>query len=231
VGAFQFQDVTLGVAVSAASTVNLGTTEKITVTVTNTSNNSLPADNGVLVLTTSSGLNLGGAQTRVLGALAAGKSVSFTFNATATALGMQTITATVTTPDTNPLTVSKSATVTVTQPTLMSPPSPTPVGSLPPSPAPSPAPAGGLTPFAFGLGPTGLDLFEVDSTGEVFAVPFMGGSPVFLNSALELPLARIQDGQLLAQLAGSNGQDYVVDIFSPLSPFVESAVLAALLHI
>jgi hypothetical protein len=217
VGAFQFQDVTLGVAISAASTVNLNATEKITVTVTNTSNTALPADNGVLVLTTTSGLKVAGAQTVGLGALAVGQSKTFTFNATAIALGAQKITASVTTPDTTPLTVSKSATVTVGQAPQTAATSPASLNSL-----------NSLTLFAFGVGPTGLDLFEVDSSGDVFAVPLLGGSPVLLNSSLQLPLAASVDGFLLAQLAGSNGQDYMIDIFSPFAPFVESAVFAAL---
>jgi len=36
------------------------------------------------------------------------------------------------------------------------------------------------------------------------------------------------NGLLLALLAGSNGQDYVVDIFNPYLPSVESALLSAL---
>ncbi len=216
VGAFQFQNVTLAVQISVAPIVTLHGTENITITVTNTSNTPLPADNGTLTLTTSGGLNLGGTQTVTLGALGAGKSVNFTFYALATAMGQQTITASVTTPDTKPLTVSQSATVTVTQPAL------TPSTSL--------APAGGFTLFGFGLGPTGLDLFEVDSMGEVFAVPLLGGSPMLLNTSLQLPFAASVDGFLLAQLASSSGQDYMIDIFSPFSTFVESAVLAALQH-
>jgi hypothetical protein len=87
---------------------------------------------------------------------------------------------------------------------------------------------GGLTLFAFGLGPTGIDLFEVDSVGDIFAVPFMGGGPIFLNTALRLPLVVLQNGQLLALMAASNGQEYLMDIFNPFSPLIEPAVLAAL---
>ncbi len=96
------------------------------------------------------------------------------------------------------------------------------------SPTATPTPVGTLTLFGFGLGPTGLDLFEVDSIGDVFFQPLMGGGPSFLSSTLQLPLAALQDGQLLALLAGSNGPDFVVDVFNPFLPFVESAVLAAL---
>jgi hypothetical protein len=45
---------------------------------------------------------------------------------------------------------------------------------------------------------------------------------------LHLPLATIQDGRLLALLAGSNGQNYVIDIINPFVAGVEAAVLAAL---
>ena len=83
--------------------------------------------------------------------------------------------------------------------------------------------------FGYGLGPTGLDLFEVDTVGDVFAVPFMGGgSPIFLNTALHLPLALLGDGQLLALLASASGQNFVVDIINPFVPGVTSAVLGAL---
>jgi hypothetical protein len=222
VGAFQFQNAALSVSISAASSVSLNATEKITITVTNTSSNPLPADNGTLTLTTSSGLSLGGTQTETLGALGAGKSVKFTFNALATATGQQTITATVTTPDSNPLTVSQSATVNVTQAAL------TLTTSL--APATNVAPVSDLTMFGFGVGPTGLDLFEVNSSGEVFAVPLLGGSPMLLNTSLQLPFAASVDGFLLARLASSTGQDYMIDIFSPFIPFVESAVLAGLQH-
>ncbi|HTU91918.1 MAG TPA: choice-of-anchor Q domain-containing protein, partial [Gemmataceae bacterium] len=212
VGAFQFENATLAVNINAANTVGLNGNESITVTVTNTSQNPLPADNGTLVVTTTSGLSLG-TQTVTLGALGAGQSANFTFNANATALGTQTITATVTTPDSNPATVTNSTMVNVNQTTTTT----------------NHTPVGGLTLFAYGLGPTGIDLFEVDSAGDVFAVPFTGGGgPIFLNSAVHLAEAVVQNGQLLALLEGANGQDFVIDIFNPFVPLVEAAVLAAL---
>jgi hypothetical protein len=101
-----------------------------------------------------------------------------------------------------------------------------------PPPVTTHNPVGTLSLFGFGLGPTGLDLFEVDSIGEIFAVPFVGGgSPLFINTMLQLPVAVVQDGQVLALLAGANGQNYLIDIFNPFSPFVESVVLAALQRI
>jgi len=80
-------------------------------------------------------------------------------------------------------------------------------------------PIGTLSLFVFGFGATGIDLFEVDSTGDIFAVPFMGGgTPLLLNTSLHLLIAVLADGRLLALLAGSNGQDYLIDIISPFNP-------------
>src|SRR6185312_13076054 len=107
------------------------------------------------------------------------------------------------------------------------------VVTLPPAPPPTTlhTPVGTLTPFAFGFGPTGIDLFEIDRVGDVFAQAFMGGgAPLFLNTALHLPLAVLQNGQLLALLAGSNGQNFLIDVFNPFLPLVEPTVIAALMH-
>ena len=54
-----------------------------------------------------------------------------------------------------------------------------------------------------------------------------GATPLFLNPSLQLPLAVLQDGQLLALLAGSNGQHFIIDIVNPFKPLIEPAVLAA----
>jgi hypothetical protein len=51
---------------------------------------------------------------------------------------------------------------------------------------------------------------------------------LFLNTALHLPLAVLHDGQLLALLAGANGQTFILDVFNPFLSSVEPAVLAAL---
>jgi hypothetical protein len=215
VGAFQFENVTLNLNIGTQATLGLGNTETVTVTVTNSSGNPLPADNSILTVTATGGLNIGGTQTFTLGPLGAGQSQTFSFNATGTGLGTQTLTASVTSPDAKPNTVSTNATVNVVQTTTTTTTPTTPVG--------------GLTVFAFGLGPTGIDLFEIDSVGDIFAVPFMGGGgPIFLNTALQLPLATIQDGHLLALLAGANGQEFVIDIINPFLPTIEAAVLAAL---
>jgi hypothetical protein len=130
VGAFQFEDVTLHLTISAQPTLTLGNTETITVTVTNTSGNPLPADNSTLTVTTTGGLNIGGTQTLTLGPLAAGQSRTFSFNATGVTLGGQTITATVTSVDANPNTTSTSAAVNVVPHTT---PTPTPTPTPPPS--------------------------------------------------------------------------------------------------
>jgi hypothetical protein len=215
VGAFQFENVALNLTIGAPATITLGTTQTVTVTVTNKSTNPMPADNTNLTVTTTGGLNIGGTQVLAVGPLAAGQSQTFSFNANGAALGAGTITASVTSPDANPNTVSTNTTVIVT-PTVTPPP---PIHTTP---------VGSLTLFAFGLGPTGLDLFEVDSVGDVFAVPLTGGSPVFLNTAVHLSLALVQNGQLLALLTGASGQSFVIDIVNPFVPGVTSAVLSAL---
>lgn len=215
VGAFQYQDAALSGKINAAPTVALGGNETVTVTVTNTSPNTLPTDNGALVVTTTGGLNLGGPQTVALNALAAGQCAQFTFTANAAALGTQTITAAVTTPDTNPLTVTNTAAVNI-------------VLNTTPTPNPT-TPIGGLTLFGIGLGPTGINLFEIDSAGNIFALSLSGaGGPIFLNTDLHLPLAAVQEGKILALLAGANGQTFVIDIINPFLPSVMSAILAAL---
>ncbi len=213
VGAFQFQNATLQVNIGIPQSIGLGTTQTVKVTVTNTSGNALPADNTILTVTASGGLNIGGTQTFTLGPIASGQSQSFSFNASGTTLGTQTLTASVTSPDTNPSTVSTNVTVNVVQHTTPVTPT-TPVGTL--------------TLFAFGLGPTGIDLFEIDSAGDIFAVSLSGGAPIFLNTGLHFSLATIQNGRVLALLTGSNGQSFVIDIINPFLPSVMSAVLAAL---
>ncbi len=214
VGAFQFQNVTLQLHIGVQPVLGLGMIQTAQVTVTNTSGNALPADNTLLTVTASGGLDIGGAQTFTVGPLGAGQSQTFTVNVTATTLGTQTLTASVTSPDATPSSVSTSAAVSVV--------------TLTPPPPPTHTPVGTLSLFAFGLGPTGIDLFEVDQAGDIFALPLGGGSPIFLNSALHLQVAVLQKGQLLAVLAGSNGQEFVIDIINPFLPSVEAAVLAAL---
>jgi hypothetical protein len=217
IGAFEFQNAALTVTVAPATpTVLINGSEAFTITVTNTSGNALPADNATLVVALSAGLTPAGPLTFTLGALTVGQSQTFTVTATATTPGTQTLSAVVSSVDANPNTVSGSAAVNVV---------------APPPAAATHAPIGALTLFAFGFGPTGIDLFEVDSAGDVFAQPFMGGgAPLFLNTTPHLPLAVLQDGQLLALLTGSNGQNYLIDILNPFNPLIEPAVITALLH-
>jgi hypothetical protein len=87
-----------------------------------------------------------------------------------------------------------------------------------------------LSVFAIGLGPTGIDWFEVDSKGEVFAQSFFGGPPQLVNPSLQLLLASMSNDMLLALLSGSNGQNYLLDVFDPFLPLVTPAVLAALVE-
>jgi hypothetical protein len=91
-----------------------------------------------------------------------------------------------------------------------------------------PTPVGSLSPFALALGPTGIDMFEIDSQGGVFAQSLFGGGLQRIDTSLQLPLAVLSNEGLLAMLAGINGQNYLLDVFDPLLPLVESAVLAAL---
>jgi hypothetical protein len=218
VGAFQFEDATLNVTISASSSVGLNANEQITVTVTNTSNNPLPADNGVLVVNTTGGLNLGGTQTVTLGALGAGQSANFTFNANTTALGAATITATVTTPDSNPLTVSTTATITVSQP---------------PPPPSIHTPIGALTLFGFGFGPTGIDLFEVDAQGEVFAETYgfggANGAPQFVAADAVFSNLSLMNGAIVGDIHGSNGQPFLMEVLNFSDPFVFQGLVNAIL--
>jgi hypothetical protein len=112
IGAFEFQSVTLAVAVTPV-TVTLGQSAAVSVTVTNTSGNPLPADNTTLTVTLPAGLVPLGGTTFTVGALAAGRSVTFTVPVAATGVGAQTVTVTVTSPDANPGSVMASATVSV----------------------------------------------------------------------------------------------------------------------
>jgi len=216
IGAFQFQNVPLTVTVTPATpSLTINGTEGFTITDTNTGGTALPADNSMLTITLSAGLTTTNPLTFTLAALPAGQSRIFTVATTATTPGSQMLTATVTSPDANPNSVSSSAAISVVAP--------------PPPPTTTHTPIGSLTLFAFGFGPTGIDLFEVDSAGDIFAVPFMGGGgPLFLNTTLQLPIAVAADGQLLALLAGSNGQDFIIDIINPFNPFIEPVVIAAL---
>jgi hypothetical protein len=215
IGAVQFQDASLTVTITPATpSVFVNGTTTFSITVRNNSGNALPADNSVLSVTLSGGLTAASPLTFNLPTIPSGQSQTFTVTTVATTLGTQTITASLTSPDATPQSVFTSAAVNVV--------TPMPIIHTP---------VGGLTLFAFGFGPTGLDLFEVDSIGEVFIQPLLGGTPSFVNTAVQMPLAVLQGGQLLALLTGANGQNFVIDIFNPFNPFVQSVVFAALQRI
>ncbi len=116
VGAFEFQEVSLAVSLSAASgTISQGGSDSFTVKVTNTSNNALPAGSATVLLTLPAGLTPTSPVSFTVGALAAGQSASFTATATGNTSGSQTVTATATSADANPNSVSSSTTITVGQ--------------------------------------------------------------------------------------------------------------------
>jgi hypothetical protein len=71
-------------------------------------------------------------------------------------------------------------------------------------------------------------LFEVDSQGDVFAQSLSGGGLQLVAPSLQLRLALLSKEGILALLAGSNGQDYIIDVFDPFLPSIEPAVLAVL---
>jgi hypothetical protein len=87
---------------------------------------------------------------------------------------------------------------------------------------------GNLTLFALGLGPTGIDLFEVDSQGAVFAQGLFGGGLQWVDTSLHLSLALMSTDGLLALMSGSSGQHYLLVVLDPFFPLVGPAVLAAL---
>jgi hypothetical protein len=125
VGAFQFQNATLSVAVGApGSTVNVGDSETFTITVSNTSVNALPNDNSLVTVTLPSNLTItmvppGATVARntitfSLGALGANSQVQFQVSATADTSGTGlSVAASVTSPDSNPNSVSGSTLIAI----------------------------------------------------------------------------------------------------------------------
>jgi predicted outer membrane repeat protein len=176
VGAFQFQNATLNLNVTATS--SNGTTT-ITVKVTNNSGTNLPADNSVLLVTLPAGLTATGPLSFTLPALAAGQTSSpFTTTATGTPTGANSVTVTLNSPDANPNVVT--TTVGVTPVTPPPPVTPTPVGQL--------------MVFAVGFLNGQLVLFFVDQKGQIFDETFTftnffnpnPASAAFFNSTLEV---------------------------------------------
>ena len=50
----------------------------------------------------------------------------------------------------------------------------------------------------------------------------------WVDTSLHLSLALMSNDGLMALMSDSNGENYLVDVFDPLLPLVEPAVLAAL---
>jgi hypothetical protein len=209
-GAFQFQNVTLHLTITAASFTG---TDILTVTVTNTGSIPLPADNSTVTVTLPAGLTVsaGTPLTFTLATLASGQSAIFDITATA-APGSQTVTATLNSPDTRPNILTASTMVT---------------------PGGNHIPLGTLTVFGLGFGPgLQLDAFEVDAQGQVFAQPFSFGfigAPVYINSDMFLSGVSIQDNAMLSFLTGADDQRYLVALLNFSNPYVFDALLANLL--
>ncbi len=117
---------------------------------------------------------------------------------------------------------SNTATLTVVKAPTGNPP-----GDSGSAPTPT-APAGSLSLFAIGWGPTGIDLFEVDSQGDIFAQSLFGGALQLVNTSPLLPLVLRGNEGLLAVIVADYGQDYFIDVFNPLLPSIESAILAGM---
>jgi predicted outer membrane repeat protein len=124
IGAFEFENVTLGVTVAPSSpTVTVGGSLTLTVTVTNTSANALPSDNTLVTILLPPNLTLtssppgatvtGNTVTVALGPLAAGGSTQLTLGVTASSAGQAKVAVSVTSPDANPNKTSGSTTVSV----------------------------------------------------------------------------------------------------------------------
>jgi hypothetical protein len=236
IGAVQFENAALTVSINPASpTVNLNGTETIAFQVANVSGNTLPADNSTLTVTLPAGLAApaGTPLTFPLGTLAAGQSETFTLTVTATQLGPQVVSAVVTSIDTTPATTTTSATVTVVQPPPVTNPitnPPTTIGGNP-NPVMTHTPIGALSLFGFGFGPgLQLDLFEVDSKGELFAVPFGGanGTPIFLSPDVVFANLRLMSGAIVSDLTIAADQMLFTEILNFTNPFVFQALLKAI---
>jgi hypothetical protein len=114
VGAFQFQNSTLTVAVGASTPMaNVGDSETFTITVSNTSANAIPNDNSIVTVTLPSNLMItvvppgatvtGNTISFSLGVLGADSQVQFQIVATAETAGMGlSVAASVSSPDSNP---------------------------------------------------------------------------------------------------------------------------------
>jgi hypothetical protein len=187
-GAFQFQNASLTVTITAPTTVGLGSSATFTVTVNNTSGNALPDSNGTLVvnLRTRVSAPFGGFnQTFTIGPIVAHQSQSFTIPIDTTQPGTQTITATVTSPDANPNTPNP-ATVEFT---------------VVPSPLAAHTPQGTLMVFALAIDNGQVVFLYLDQAGQVFDESFSlnnffspnPANAVFLNTDLVFRNIQFQD--------------------------------------
>jgi hypothetical protein len=219
VGAFEFQDVTLTVSIQAATpSVLVGSGDTITVTLTNTGGNALPAENTTLAVTLPAGLTpaAGTPLTFVVGPLQPTQTATFTVPVTATTVGTQTVTATVTSPDASPNSVQNSAFVLVTAPP-------------PPPPAPPPF-------VSVAFGPFGEVVELVDSMGnltqfDALGAHVLGGgvraASVAFNAGSEVLLLTFVNGALAqfdaagAHLLGSSGVLSASVAFGPFGEVIE----------
>jgi hypothetical protein len=115
IGAVQFQNIMLAVSVTPATpTVVINNTDSLTIRVTNTGGDALPADGSTVTVALPSGLTLAGTPLAFsLGALGAGQAAAFHVSVTGTALGPQIVRAIVSSPDTAQAAITASGTVTV----------------------------------------------------------------------------------------------------------------------
>ncbi len=215
IGALQTQNALLTIAIApTTSTATLNGTETFTITVTNSSDNALSAGNSTLTVTLSGGLTTTGPLTFSLAALPAGQSQTFALTTTTTTLGTQTLTAVVSNSDSTPT----AATINV-------------VTNTPPISPPA-TPLGGLTLFGFGFGPTGLDVFEIDGKGDVFAQGFgfggISGSPQFIAADAVFRNLALMKGAIVADLVGGNGQSFLMEVLNFSDSFVFQGLLNAL---
>jgi predicted outer membrane repeat protein len=210
-GAFQFQNVTLRLNLTATS---FNGADTLTVTVTNTGSIPLPADHSTVTIALPAGLTVsaGTPLAFTLATLASGQSAIFSVTATG-APGSQTVTATLNSPDANPNTLTASAKVT---------------------PGGNHIPLGTLTVFGVGFSPGfQLEVFEVDAQGQVFVQPFSFGfigAPVYFNSDMFLSEVSIQDNAMLSFLTGVDGQKYPIALLNFSNPYVFDALLANLVN-
>ncbi len=213
--------------IPATPVVTVNDTDAITFQVANVGDGTLPTGGTTLTVTLPAGLTVsaGTPLTFNVAALASGQSTTFLVTVLATQPGSQVVNATVTSADTNPATVTAATTVTSV--------SSTPAGN-PPTGGTSKSPQGALALFGLGFSPGfQLDLFEVDSAGEVFAVPFgfLGatGTPTFLSPDVVFANLQLIDGVVVGDLASAANPMPFLAVLNFNNPFVFQALLEAII--